>query len=95
MFSRAAVGSDECTCPGRPKLVDLESVGGRAVAVVIETPFPSMRQVAKTLGVPAERAKEIERLVEKRYKAGPGDRVLNRWSGNKRGSARSRGGRRS
>ena len=87
--------SDECTCSGTPKLVDLESVGGPAVAVLIETPFPSMRQVAKTLGVPAERAKEIERLVEKRYKAGRGDRVLNRRSGNKRGSARSRGGRRS
>lgn len=65
------------------------------MAVLIETPFPSMRQVAKTLGVPAERAKEIERLVEKRYKSGPEDRVLNRRSGNKRGSARSRGGRRS
>ncbi len=64
------------------------------MAVLIETPFPSMRQVAKTLGVPAERAKEIERLVEKRYKAGWGDRVLNRRSGNKRESARPRNGRR-
>jgi len=64
------------------------------VAVRIETPFPSMRKVAKTLGVSAERAKEIERLVEKRYKAGPGERVLNRRSGNKRRSSRSRGGRR-
>ncbi len=62
------------------------------MAVLIETRFPSMRKVAKTLGVSAERAKEIERLVEKRYKAGPGDRVLNRRSDNKRESARPRNG---
>jgi hypothetical protein len=65
------------------------------VTVVIETPFPSMRQVAKTLGVSAERAKEIERLVEKHSKANGDGRVPNRRSGNKRESARSRNGRRS
>jgi len=63
------------------------------VAVRIETPFPSMRKVAKTLGVSPERVKEIERLVEQHYKAhgdGPG---LNGRSGNKRENARPRNGR--
>ena len=64
------------------------------MAVRIETPFPSMRKVAKTLGVSVERAKEIERLVEKHYKERGDGRVLNRQSGNKRESARSRNGRR-
>jgi hypothetical protein len=65
------------------------------VAVVIDTPFPSMRKVAKTLGVSVERAKEIERLVEERYKVRGDGRGPSRRSGNKRGSARSRRGRRS
>ena len=64
------------------------------MAVQIETPFPSMRKVAKTLGVSVERGKEIERLVEKQYKAHGDGRVLNRQSGNKRESARPRNGRR-
>ncbi len=64
------------------------------MAVLIETPFPSMRQVAKTLGVPVERAKEIERLVEEHYKAHGDGRVLNRRSGNKRESARPRNAQR-
>ena len=64
------------------------------MAVLIETPFPSMRKVAKTLGVSAERAKEIERLVEEHSKANGDGRVLNRRSGNKRESARPRNGRR-
>ena len=65
------------------------------MAVVIETPFPSMRKVAKTLGVSVEHAKEIERLVEAHYKARGDSRGLNQRSGNTRSSARSRGGRRS
>ena len=64
------------------------------MAVRIETPFPSMRKVARTLGVSAERVKEIERLVEEHSKAHGNGRDLNRRSGNKRESARSRNGRR-
>jgi len=41
-----------------------------------------------------ERGKEIERLVEKQYKAHGDGRVLNRQSGNKRESARPLNGRR-
>ena len=54
----------ERTCINLPELVKSHEVGGDAVAVRIETPFPSMREVARTVGVSAERVKEIERLVE-------------------------------
>ncbi|MGC9998205.1 MAG: hypothetical protein ABSE79_23055 [Terriglobia bacterium] len=63
------------------------------MAVVIETPFPSMRKVAKTLGVSVERGKEIERLVEKHYEALAKGPVFKLRSGNKRESARPRNGR--
>ena len=33
------------------------------MAVEIHTPFPSIESVAKSLGVPLKRAREIERLV--------------------------------
>ena len=65
------------------------------MAVRIETPFPSMHKVARTVGVSAERVQEIERLIEKRSKAERGGRVSYRRSGNRRRSVRSRSGRRS
>ena len=65
------------------------------MAVRIETPFPSVHTVAKTVGVSAERVKEIERLVEARPKAARHSLVSNRRSGSGRRSARSRSGRRS
>ena len=65
------------------------------MAVVIETPFPSIQKVAKTLGVSKERVKEIERLIEARYSKAPEDgRVSSQRSGKGRRSARSRSGRR-
>ncbi len=64
------------------------------MAVTIETPFPSMRKVARTLGVSAERVKEIERLVEEHSKANGDGGVLNRRSVHKRESARPLNGRR-
>ena len=64
------------------------------MAVQIETPFPSMRKVAKTLGISVERAKEIERLVEEHSKANGDGRVQHRRSGHKRESARPLNGRR-
>ena len=64
------------------------------MAVLIETPFPSMRKVARTLGVSAERVKEIERLVEQHSKANGDGRVQHRRSGHKRESARPLNGRR-
>ena len=64
------------------------------MAAVIETPFPSMRKVAKTLGVSVEHAKEIERLVDKYCKERENGRAPNRRSGTKRESARPRNGRR-
>ena len=87
--------SDECACPSTPQLVNLEQVGGLVVAVVIETPFPSIQKVAKTLGVSKERVKEIERLIEARYSKAPEDgRVPSQRSGKGRRSARSRSGQR-
>ena len=65
------------------------------MAVRIETPFPSMKKLAKTVGVSAERVKEIERLIEEGSKAKRRSRVSNRPSGNRRRSVRSRSGRRS
>ena len=65
------------------------------MAVLIETPFPSMRKVARTLGVSEKRVKEIERLVEEHSKAHGDGRVVKRRSGTKRESARPLGGRRS
>lgn len=65
------------------------------MAVRIETPFPSVHTVAKTVGVSAERVKEIERLLEARPKAARPSGVSNRRSGNRRRSARPRSGRRS
>ena len=63
--------------------------------VRIETPFPSLQEVAKTMGVSAERVKEIERLIEEQSKTLRRGRVSSRRSGNGRGSARPRNGRRS
>ena len=53
-----------------------------------------MRKVARTLGVSAERVKEIERLVEEHSKANGDGGVLNRRSVYKRESARPLNGRR-
>ena len=64
------------------------------MAVRIATPFPSLHEVAKTVGVSAERVKEIERLIEERSKAERRGRVSHRRSGNGRRSAGSRSGRR-
>jgi hypothetical protein len=64
------------------------------MAVQIDTPFPSVRTVAKIVGVSAERVKEIERLLEARPKAARSSRVSHGRSGNGRRSARSRSGRR-
>jgi hypothetical protein len=58
--------------------------------VRIETPFPSVRTVARTIGVSAERVKEIERLVAKRSKAERRRSASRRRSNSRRGSARSR-----
>jgi len=65
------------------------------VAERIETPFPSMDEVAKTLGVPPDRVKEIERLVEERSKTDPRGRTVNRRSGSRPKRESTRIGRRS
>ncbi len=65
------------------------------MAVRIETPFPSLHKVAKTLGVSAQRVKEIERLIEEQSKTQRRGRVSSRRSSNGRRSARPRNGRRS
>ena len=96
VFSRnKTIPMTERACSTMPELVKSDDVGGLDVAVRIETPFPSVHKVAKTLGVSAERVKEIERLIEERSKAERRAPVSNRRSGNRRRSARSRNGRRS
>ncbi len=64
------------------------------MAVRIETPFPSMHKVARTVGVSAERVKEIERLIDEHSNAERHGPVSKRRSGSRRKSVRPRNDRR-
>ena len=64
------------------------------MAVLIDTPVPSVKTVARMLGVPPQRVKEIERMVD--ALPSPDRRNLpKRRSPKVHRSVRSRGGRRS
>jgi hypothetical protein len=64
------------------------------MAVIIDTPIPSVRTVARMMGVSPERVKEIERMVDTLPSADR-RRVSKRRARNGQKSARPRSGRRS
>jgi len=63
------------------------------MAVIIDTPIPSVRTVARMMGVSPERVKEIQRMVEA-LPSTDRRRVSKRRSRNGQRSARPRSGRR-
>jgi hypothetical protein len=65
------------------------------MAVIIDTPIPSVKTVARMMGVSPERVKEIQRMVDALPSPEHRRNVSNRRSGKVRRSARSRSGRRS
>ena len=64
------------------------------MAVIIDTPIPSVATVARMMGVSPKRVKEIQRMVDALPSADR-RRVSKRREGNGQKSARPRGGRRS
>jgi hypothetical protein len=64
------------------------------MAVVIDTPIPSVATVARMMGVSPKRVKEIERMIDALPSANR-RRVSKRRAGNGQKSARPRSSRRS
>jgi len=64
------------------------------MAVIIDTPFPSVATVARIMGVSPKRVKEIQRMVDALPSADR-RRVSKRRARNGQKSARPRNGRRS
>ena len=62
------------------------------MAVLIDTPVPSVKTVARMLGVPPERVKEIERMVDEL--PSPNSKLHGRLPFKTHKSKRSRNGRR-
>jgi len=79
---------------GAREVVIWRHEGGTLMAVVIDTPFPSVATVARIMGVSPKCVKEIQRMVDALPSA---DRrhVSKRRSRNGQNSARPRSGRRS